>query len=221
MCCVGPSDFRYQRHRILRVMDGQTTPGAGRPRDPSIDERVGAAARALLVEEGWDATTVRGVARRACVSRAAVLRRWPSKAHLVLDAVIGSAPDLTPFSGVDRDGWIRWVVQGSVELFARPEVRAAAPGLLSALRDEPELRDALWHGFTGAPAEIFADATGGRRDEAVLDAKAIIVLAAGAALFAGVLAADEDDAALRARIERMLLGRPAVAGRAERASAQR
>jgi AcrR family transcriptional regulator len=61
----------------VRAVTGQTGSTAGRPRDPSIDERVAAATRELLVEEGWDATTVRGVARRAGVSRAAVLRRWP------------------------------------------------------------------------------------------------------------------------------------------------
>jgi hypothetical protein len=120
-------------------------------------------------------------------------------------ALIGSTPDLAPFSGVDREGWIRWVVEGSVRIFDRPEVRAAAPGLLSALRDEPELRDALWHRFTEAPAEIFAEATGTGRDRALLDARAIIVLAAGAALFAGVVAVDDDTPSLRARILEMLV----------------
>ncbi len=188
---------------------GQTIAG-GRPRDPSIDERVLDATRQMLTDSGWDATTVRGVARLAGVSRAAVLRRWPSKAELVLDAVIGAAPDLAPFEGVDREGWIRWVARASVEIFDRPVVRAAAPGLLAAIRDQPELRDVLWRTFTSAPVEIFAEQGDGHHDDrthraAALDATAIIVLAAGSALFASVLAGDQDTPALRARIETILL----------------
>ena len=184
-----------------------TGPGTlgGRPRDPSIDERVLEATRTMLTESGWDATTVRGVARLAGVSRAAVLRRWPTKAELVLDAVIGAAPDLAPFEGVDREGWIRWVATASVEIFDRPVVRAAAPGLLAAIRDQPELRDVLWSTFTSAPVEIFAAQGDDSHADAALDARAIIVLAAGAALFASVLAGDEDTPELRARIEEMLL----------------
>ena len=183
---------------------GQTT-GGGRPRDPSIDERVLEATREMLTEHGWDATTVRGVARLAGVSRAAVLRRWPSKAELVLDAVIGAAPDLAPFEGVDREGWIRWVATASVEIFDRPVMRAAAPGLLAAMRDQPELRDALWTTFTSAPVEIFAEQGDGSHADAALDATAIIVLAAGAALFSSVFAGEQDTPELRARIEAILL----------------
>ena len=163
------------------------------------------ATRELLAESGWEATTMRGVARLAGVSRAAVLRRWPSKAELVLDAVIGAAPDLAPFAGVDRDGWIRWVARASVEIFDRPVVRAAAPGLLAAIRDQPELREVLWRTFTSAPVEIFAEQTDGPHDDAALDATAVIVLAAGSALFASVLAGEHDTAALRDRIEEILL----------------
>lgn len=182
---------------------GQASPG-GRPRDPSIDERVLETTREMLVEHGWEATTVRGVARAAGVSRAAVLRRWPSKAQLVLDAVIGEAPDMAPFEGLDRAGWVRWVATASVEIFDRPVVRAAAPGLLAAIRDQPELRDALWQTFTSAPVEVFAE-QGDAPADAALDARAIIVLAAGAALFASVLAGDQDTPELRARVEEILL----------------
>ena len=98
----------------------------------------------------------------------------------MLDAVLGSAPDLTPFDGVDRAGWIRWVANASVEIFSRPEVQAAAPGLLSALRDHPELGDLLWHTFSADAVEIFAGRSSGTsRHSARLDATAIIVMAAG------------------------------------------
>lgn len=200
------AQFRDHWYRINVASTGQTVPTrGGRPRDPAIDDLVLDAARELLVEVGWEATTMRGVAARSGVSRAAVLRRWPSKAHLVLDAVIGSTPDLAPFDGVDAQGWIRWVAAASVDIFARPEVQAAAPGLLAALRDQPELRDVLWRTFTAEAVTIYRDQHTTSHDDADLDAKAIIVLAAGAALFASALAGEDNSPELHERIEKILL----------------
>lgn len=188
--------------------------GAGRPRDPRIDTDVLAAARELLVEVGWDQLSLRGIAARAGVSRAALARRWSSKAHLVLDALLGAGPDLAPFAGADRTGWIDWVITGSAELFTRPDVREALPGLLAALRDHEDLRRELWQGFSGPAADLFAAPAGaapssdGVRSRDLLDAKAILVLAAGAAMFGSLVATDDDTPELRARVRELL--RPAA-----------
>src|SRR4051812_28269102 len=90
----------------------------GRPRDPELDERVVAAVRELLVEAGWEGTTVRQVAERSGVSRPAIARRWPSKAQLVFESLLGPEPDLTAFATVDREGWIDGVVDGAFDLFS-------------------------------------------------------------------------------------------------------
>lgn len=119
---------------------------AGRPRDASIDEKVFAACRELLLEVGWEGLSLRQVAARAGVSRTSTQLRWSSKAELVLHSILGQAPDLKPFEGTDRVGWISWVVEGSHQLFAQPEVRAALPGLLVALQADAALRDDLWRG---------------------------------------------------------------------------
>nr|WP_246597797.1 helix-turn-helix domain-containing protein [Nocardia tengchongensis] len=72
----------------------------GPHRDPAVDTAVLDAARALLVEQGYTATSIDAIAARAGVSRPAIYRRWPSKAHLIAQAVfpdVGSAvvaPDL-------------------------------------------------------------------------------------------------------------------------------
>lgn len=60
----------------------------GRPRDPRVDEAVLAAALEVLAEDGYARLTIEGVAQRAGVARTSVYRRWPTKASLVLDAVI-------------------------------------------------------------------------------------------------------------------------------------
>ena len=185
------------------------TTAQGRPRDPRIDNDVLIVTREMLRTHGWDGLSLRAIAARAGVGRAALTRRWPTKAHLVLDALLGSAPDLTPYDGIDRKGWIEWVVTGSIELFSRPEVRAALPGLLAALRDHDDLRNTLWRTFSGPSTALFADGRDESRSaedvaDAETDARSVLVMAAGAALFAGIIAAEDDTPALRARILELL-----------------
>jgi AcrR family transcriptional regulator len=169
----------------------------GRPRDLGIDERVLATTRASLTDLGWERTSIRGVAERAGVSRPAISRRWPSKAHLVLEALLGATPDLDAFRSVDLRGWIAGVIDGSFELFDRPDVRAAAPGLIAALRDHDDIRVALWDGFSG-PASALAldlhDDSAGEHPsrDLVSDAQAAIVIAAGAALFLSLVVGGDD-----------------------------
>jgi AcrR family transcriptional regulator len=174
---------------------------AGRPRDSTIDERVLAATRASLAEIGWERTSVRGIAERAGASRAAIARRWPSKAHLALEAILGATPDLGAFGGVDLQGWVDAVVDGSFALFDRADVRAAAPGLLATLRDHDDVRTALWEGFSGPASARLLDpggdlgASGHRPDPASAEqlqrAQAAIAVAAGAALFTSLVVGDE------------------------------
>jgi AcrR family transcriptional regulator len=61
--------------------------GAGRPRDPGIDHAILDAAVRLLTMRGHEKLAVEEVAERANVSRAALYRRYPSKA-LLLAAVV-------------------------------------------------------------------------------------------------------------------------------------
>src|SRR5689334_18825658 len=61
--------------------------GRGRPRDPETDERITAAAAELMLQRGFDRTTVDDVAARAGVGKATVYRRWPSKEDLAVAAM--------------------------------------------------------------------------------------------------------------------------------------
>ncbi|WP_006246480.1 TetR family transcriptional regulator [Mycolicibacterium tusciae] len=180
----------------------------GRPRDASIDARVFAVTRELLLEVGWDELSMRLIATRSGVSRSSLRRRWSSKAELVVHAILGETPDLEPFADTDRLGWVDWVAHGSRELFARPEVRAAVPGLLLAMGQNEQLRHRLWEGFSGPAVALFtADASDPA--DAERDARAVIAMAAGAALFLTTVAAEDDSDALHAQIRGIL--REAVA----------
>ncbi|BCO49615.1 MULTISPECIES: TetR/AcrR family transcriptional regulator [Mycobacterium] len=182
---------------------------SGRPRDTSIDERVLSVTRDLLVEVGWDGLSMRLVAVRTGVGRSSLNRRWSSKAELVLHAILGETPDLAPFSGTDLAGWIDWVVRGSHELFARPDVRAAVPGLLLALGENDDLRRDLWARFSGPAVQLFADdvqaTTPAKRHRADVDARATLAMAAGAALFVTTVAVEDDSEILRNRIAQLLI----------------
>jgi AcrR family transcriptional regulator len=73
---------------------------AGRRRDPEIDAAVIAATLQLLDEVGYVRLSIGAVAQRADVYRPAIYRRWPTKQHLVTDAIastIGVTP--TPDTG--------------------------------------------------------------------------------------------------------------------------
>jgi AcrR family transcriptional regulator len=178
------------------------TNSVGRPRDASIDTRVLAVARELLIESGWDELSMRSIAARSGVSRSSLDRRWSSKAELVLHAILGATPDLAPFANTDRLGWVEWVVRGSRQLFTRPEVIAAVPGLLLAMAESEQLRARLWADFSGPAVALFAGADPDR--EAERDARAVIAMAAGAALFLTTVAVEDDTDALYARIGSIL-----------------
>ena len=60
----------------------------GRPRSEEADRAIEAAALDLLVAEGFGRLSMEGVAARAGVGKATVYRRWSTKEHLVLDAVV-------------------------------------------------------------------------------------------------------------------------------------
>jgi AcrR family transcriptional regulator len=111
----------------------------GPRRDPAVDDAVLAAARASLVELGYTGTTVDGIARRAGVSRPAIYRRWPSKALLVHEAVFpGDTVDATETASFAEE--VSRHVRGTIEVFSTPPARAALPGLIMEMRNDPALR---------------------------------------------------------------------------------
>jgi AcrR family transcriptional regulator len=61
-----------------------------RSRDPAILN----AALAALTEHGYDATNMNDIAARAGVGKAAIYRRWSSKAALITDVLVHWRPDL-------------------------------------------------------------------------------------------------------------------------------
>jgi AcrR family transcriptional regulator len=104
---------------------------------PATDRAVREATLALLNDVGYAGLRVQDVAARAGVGKAALYRRWPSKAALALHHVIG---DLRPREYRDTGslrGDLREVAADFVTRMAHPRVRAVVPEMMAdLLRDD-------------------------------------------------------------------------------------
>jgi AcrR family transcriptional regulator len=111
----------------------------GRPRDPRVDAAIHAATLDLLVEDGYQATTIQAIARRAEVSAPSVYRRWSSKAELIEEAVFPSgllAPEaITGDVITDLKPYCLQIL----EYLSDPAIRAAIPGLLVEYQNHPSM----------------------------------------------------------------------------------
>lgn len=119
----------------------------GRPRDPRIDGAVLAATVDLLAETGYAGLSVDAIARRAATSKPAIYRRWPSKAHLVHEAVfpLGEATDLPDTGSVAAD--VCEIMRRTMAVLTTPAARAALPGLVGEMAADPTLHAALLERF--------------------------------------------------------------------------
>lgn len=120
---------------------------SGRPRDPRIDREVLRATTELLEQVGYLQLTIGAIAERAGTTKPAVYRRWPTKAHLVHEAVFpADVTDLTP-AGDDLRSDLRALVAAGLEILGRPAALAALPGLLAETTGDPARHAAMLDRF--------------------------------------------------------------------------
>src|SRR3954447_141241 len=132
------------------------TPRVGRPRDPRVDDGVRTATLDILVEEGYQATSIQAIARRAGVSAPTIYRRWANKAEVIEEAVFP-----TPFiEPTDTTGDLRQDLatycRGIIEHLGDPAVRAAIPGLLTEYQTDPHMWQRLIRRSVTPMREAFA-----------------------------------------------------------------
>jgi AcrR family transcriptional regulator len=119
----------------------------GRPRDKRIDSAVMRSTVELLAETGYADLSVDAIARRAGTSKPAIYRRWPSKAHLVHEAVfpIGDATVLPDTGSLAGD--VREMVSRTADVLTTPAARAALPGLVGEMAADLTLHSVLLERF--------------------------------------------------------------------------
>jgi AcrR family transcriptional regulator len=118
--------------------------GRGRPRDPTLDERILEQVLALLGSHGYAGLTLDELAARSGVAKTTILRRWPSKAAVAAAGVERLALQTVdvPDSGTLR-GDLRALLHGAVESFARGRGQFV-PRLLRETGHHPQIADLLY-----------------------------------------------------------------------------
>jgi AcrR family transcriptional regulator len=131
----------------LKVTTTRQTRHAGRPRDPARDDAILTAALEGLAELGYDRLSMDEIAARAHAGKGALYRRWPSKAALVVAAVMAWREQAAPLTIPDTGS-----LAGDIDamIAAVPDFDEAAKrqmavfvGLAGAASRDPELRTAL------------------------------------------------------------------------------
>jgi AcrR family transcriptional regulator len=177
----------------------------GRPRDPEVDERVREATLAILTTDGYAAVTMEAVARRAAVAHTTVYRRWPSKAHLVHEVLFPDTDAFTIEPGATVTDVVTGLVVGIVENIARPEARAALPGLMGEYQSAGSLAGRLADRFEPALSDaidaFFAEAVARGEARPGLDGATLLDAILGFAVVSGFL---HDDRPATERAQHLL-----------------
>ncbi len=121
-------------------LNSRSAPTVGRPRSEEAHRAILEATLELLVEVGFSAMTVEGVASRAGVGKATIYRRWASKLPLVVEA-FGQLPG---FEDVDTGNLaedLKKMLRGYLQVFHSSPLAAVLPSLAGERTHNPELSE--------------------------------------------------------------------------------
>lgn len=128
--------------------DARRPPKAkGRKRDPGRTTAILDAAAKLLLEVGFDRFRIQEVAERAGCGTGAIYRRWSSKEALLAEAIRNLRDSKLPQTG-DPIADLRALVRRECDRHADKPDRV--PGLVSAMRSDEGIRDAVREGYSVA-----------------------------------------------------------------------
>ena len=112
-------------------------------RDPQVDTQILAATRRLLVDRGYQRISMDAIAEAAGVSRPTIYRRWPSKAHVVYDAVYPDTAPRVEATAANAFSEITGAIRGIFDAMGERSAREAMPGLLADIRTDASLHPKL------------------------------------------------------------------------------
>ena len=113
---------------------------AGRPRSEEAHRAILDATLSLLVEVGYSALTVEGIAQRAGVGKATIYRRWSSKLPLVIEAY-GDLPAFEESDTGELESDLEKILRSYIRLYNTTPLGAVIPSLAGELPHNPELMD--------------------------------------------------------------------------------
>ncbi len=117
----------------------------GRPQSDAATGELMRATLEVVARRGYHTATLHEIVARAGSSKPTVYRRWPSKPHLVAEAVrfaLATANPTLPAGGRPLHD-LRRVVQNVIDLLAATPLARALAAIVGVVESEPELAAAL------------------------------------------------------------------------------
>lgn len=178
-------------------------------RSARVREAVVEAVRAQLLEGGYSSVSYGAIAKRAGVDRATVYRRWPTRARLTMDALVGLAEanvELPDTGSVEQD--LRGLADSVARLLGQPAVVRLLLAFAAAQGDDPDLREigiGFWNVRLAAGSVIVSRAVERGEVEPVDDAGLVLEMLLAPLYFRALLDGRPiDDAFLGATVSRAL-----------------
>ena len=119
-----------------------STSERGRRRSERSHQAIISATRELLVERGYPAVTIEGIAARAGVGKQTIYRWWPSRAALVLEAYLSSADVVaTPKAGRTVRSDVRALLGWLIAVLREPTGGRVVAGLVADIQHDADLAE--------------------------------------------------------------------------------
>lgn len=120
----------------------------GRPRSEVLHQAILKAALELVLEVGFRAVSVEGIAAKTNVGKTTVYRRWPNKAAVVMEAFMGLLGPASRFpENSSPTGRLRLQMHVTAKAF-RGRIGALVKALLGEAQFDPELAKSLKENWT-------------------------------------------------------------------------
>jgi AcrR family transcriptional regulator len=185
--------------------------GLGRPRDVGIDAAILVAARELLADVGYAQVTMDATAARAGTSKAAIYRRFKSKAELLFAAAVHGADTQVPADTGSLRGDLLALGQRIRSDMSSPAAREVAPHVIAEISRSPDVSRRLRSVFVASERheiEAILDRAVRRKELPRMPNVETVHRLLGGALFFTIFVVDEaiDDTALTEVIDVIAAG---------------
>ena len=150
----------------------------GRRRSERSHRAIVAATQELLVEDGYQALTIEGVAARAGVGKQTIYRWWPSRAALVLEAYLAGSDAVPPPAQSTTTGErVLALLDWLVAVLAQPIGGRVVAGLVADLKHDDDLAERFHRDVVPARRRAMREALESGRDRGDIRADADLELA--------------------------------------------
>ena len=147
---------RLEQDRQVTVSSVPPRRAGGRPRSARAHEAILQAAVDELIERGFSATTIEGIAARAGVARTTVYRHWSILPQLCMDALEHLHEPLPPPPCRSLPEDLVFLLQALRHLLTATRIGQLVPQLAAEARLHPDLSRTYWNDYLARGSSAFA-----------------------------------------------------------------